>query len=397
MKQTLQRWSLLVLLSSVGSVFSQESFSPGWVVDLSGDTLRGEIQVQRPSRMSETCVFRAAPGGNQTAYAPGEILEYRILDGKYYVSKEPELNGRKSAAFLEYILDGEADLFLYREQGSLYFFIEDRNGRLSELKNTEVELEISNRRFIKEKKEYLDTLEQVFAATPELQPELKQIRFNNHNDLIQITSRYHDLVCEDGKPCIVYHKETKLTSRFGLSLGYTFSNLRFLPYNSYFNYLNANPIARGNTFSGSLRYAASNLFGFSEYLSLHTGLGLSYTTYSNDIHPFTQTGLFVPVVMRRNLTSASRMFFQIGCYNHFNFDNRAGETAVANNAVLDATLGIYQLSALGGVGVEAGNLSLSVNYLRTTSVTGLGSTRVNLLSSIIHGVEVQMELLLGEK
>ncbi len=105
---------LLLLLASFFSLtsYSQRNYQEGYVIPLQGDTLRGWIDFRSDKLNSTTCTFKADLTAQEREYYPKDIYGYRYLnDGKFYVSKEIEIDGVKKNVFLEFLLEGIENLY----------------------------------------------------------------------------------------------------------------------------------------------------------------------------------------------------------------------------------------------------------------------------------------------
>ena len=111
------------------SLFSQSDFSPSLIVNRQNDTIYG---VGNISKNQEYCLFKKFDAKDFTKYYPNEISAFRIIDGKYFVSREiKESNGKLNWYFLEFLVDGEIDLFSISSSGR--YFIKKENEDFLEL------------------------------------------------------------------------------------------------------------------------------------------------------------------------------------------------------------------------------------------------------------------------
>jgi len=189
------------------SLYGQGNFKPGYIIDLNQDTIQGEIKSGSESHNAQVCEFRTGSDAEASEYRPGEIQAYRFTNGKYYVTMEVEENGLKKKVFIEYLVNGIADLYYLREQNSEQYYIG---------KEGEDPLAISDIRMLKA----------AFSDCYEIQASLDKATLS-HNSLISMTEKYHDYVC-DGEVCINYAREA---SRLRLHVmpyaGYSMSTMRF--------------------------------------------------------------------------------------------------------------------------------------------------------------------------
>jgi hypothetical protein len=226
----------ILLLSLIGqpSAFSQTDFKPGYIITLSNDTLAGLIQMQKNSRNAVECNFKTDQQGVMYCFIPGKIIAYRFTGGKYYVSREIIQKGKPEMIFLEYLVDGIADLFYYRAQEQDYYYIEKDSTGLVELTNELISVftpEINSNRS-EEKKEhqvsgekYKGVLRYVLQDDPGLSKKIDYCQFGNRS-LVKIATNYHADICHD-QTCIVYSKSFKKVFFVGPELGLRVSKLTF--------------------------------------------------------------------------------------------------------------------------------------------------------------------------
>ena len=95
---------LFKLLISAVILNGQTDFRPGYVIQNSGDTLFGKIDYRSDIIMNSKCKFK----NNENIiieYSPKDIFAYRIIDGKYYISKAINNN----TYFLEFLIKGKVN------------------------------------------------------------------------------------------------------------------------------------------------------------------------------------------------------------------------------------------------------------------------------------------------
>lgn len=187
------------------SLNAQTDFLPGFYITNQFDTIYGEIDNRGDIRNSQICTYRSSEETESVAFKPGEIIEYRFLGGgKYYISKEVNINEELRLVYLEFLVNGISNLYYYRGEGSDRYFIESEDGHFTQLTNNMIEFSIDGVDYARKSKLYVGQMKANFGDCPELQSKLDRAQFS-HNSLIQLTSEYHDYVC-DGEKCIIYEK-----------------------------------------------------------------------------------------------------------------------------------------------------------------------------------------------
>lgn len=102
------KFTLLFILSfylSIDISFGQSSYKPGFLINLNGDTLRGEIEYKYNNLNRRPCTFKA--GDNITEYLPGQIKGFGIDNEKTFKSNIVK------ELFVEVLIIGELSLYKY--------------------------------------------------------------------------------------------------------------------------------------------------------------------------------------------------------------------------------------------------------------------------------------------
>lgn len=194
---------LLVCFFIVGIINAQTDFRPGYIIKMQGDTTFGEIDYRGDLLMGEYCYFRISEQEDAVNYSPEEIIAYRFTDDKYFVSRD--VFGRKY--FLEYLINGEVDIFYLREEKADHYFIEKEGKDLLELPYEETYIRNKdNMGYIHRSKKHIGILNIYMNDAQDFQKNIAGIGKPNHENLIKLAKDYHNNVCEDDM-CIVYKKE----------------------------------------------------------------------------------------------------------------------------------------------------------------------------------------------
>jgi hypothetical protein len=229
-----------IFLLCLSDLKGQTDFRPGYVITNENDTLHGLIDYRGDTRNSKICVFKENATSASSEYLPGQIKAYRFSGSKYYVSKNILANGTKKDFFLEFLVNGIADLYYYRDVNNPHYFIEKRDGQLFELNNTEELIKKDDIEYFRQKKEYIGLLKYAFADCPQLFEKINNTVLDTKS-LVNITKKYHNYVCDDEK-CIIYEKQLptiKLTLAPFVSMnasflsigngGYVYETMKFQP------------------------------------------------------------------------------------------------------------------------------------------------------------------------
>ncbi|MDX2443918.1 MAG: hypothetical protein QNK30_08975 [Bacteroidales bacterium] len=187
------------------AIFGQTDFRAGYIVTNDLDTIFGEIDNRGDMRNCRICSFRMNQQAGIMEYQPADIHSYRLTEGKYYISKIVPVNVDKRQVFAEYLVNGITDLYYYRDGSNDHYLIEEEDGSIHELTDKKEKIYVDGKSYERESYKHIGLLKAAFSDCMEVQPEIENASLS-HKSLIQITSDYHDYVC-DGEKCIIYEKE----------------------------------------------------------------------------------------------------------------------------------------------------------------------------------------------
>lgn len=109
MKKTLG--TILSALSLL-SASAQINLQNGYIVTLTNDTIRGQIDYRTENRNSQVCTFVREGENTGRDYQPGEIREYCIFPvNEHYVSLQTSLEGQALTCFGQRLVQGELTLY----------------------------------------------------------------------------------------------------------------------------------------------------------------------------------------------------------------------------------------------------------------------------------------------
>jgi hypothetical protein len=197
-------FTLVILFFSKGIIYSQSEFRNGYVIKNNNDTIFGLINYSSIVNFKK-CVFKKNTHSEIIEFVPNEIKAYRFIDGKYYISKQLETNKTKDLIFLEFLINGIVDIYLYRDSYGDHYFIDKGDSILIELKNEKKTIVLNNIEYQKESKEYIGTLKYIFQNSPSVSKKADRVSLNSKS-LIDITREYHENICSN-EECIIYEKK----------------------------------------------------------------------------------------------------------------------------------------------------------------------------------------------
>lgn len=204
----------------------QGSFRAGYVITLQQDTIYGLIDYKIARKSALKCRFKPSRQANEVVYTPTDIAGYRFTPGKYYVARTVEKDGEAKTLFLEYLIDGIADVFFYRDNHEDHYYLEPEGEELQPLAIDEIATKRGNKHYILRKEKYKGVLKSAFSDAPALSDDIDGLKLT-HLALIDIAEAYHDQVCDD-YACVTYSRvKSPLQVRVGLLIGNDISRLSF--------------------------------------------------------------------------------------------------------------------------------------------------------------------------
>lgn len=207
--------------------FSQSDFREGYYISWENDTTHGLIDYRGEIKNSKLCTFKKNTSADELKLPPEDIQAYRFDDSKYYISKKINTSRGEEQVFVEFLVDGIANLYFYRDIDNYLYLVEKENGELLELSNeTETIYEEGKKEIIRNSNSYIRLLKVSFADCMEIQPEINRANLT-HKSLINITTKYHGYVCDD-QECLVYEKKLPaIKLQIAPEVGVMVSNLDF--------------------------------------------------------------------------------------------------------------------------------------------------------------------------
>lgn len=217
----------IIILLFTKVTFSQQGFKPCYIIKNKADTIFGTGNV---SRNQDYCMFKRFTTNEYIQLLPSEIDAFRIIDGKYYISRQiAGFNEKPKWVFLEFLVDGKIDLFAIA--GSGRFFIEKENNELLELNDNASTLKkIGGKDYRIRDNRYIGLIKLFMAETPQLFPEIDKIEDLNQHDLVNLSLEYHEASCKEYE-CINYAKNVpKVTYKLEIASGVNYHNSYYTPH-----------------------------------------------------------------------------------------------------------------------------------------------------------------------
>ncbi|MBR6198203.1 MAG: hypothetical protein IKQ72_11465 [Bacteroidaceae bacterium] len=201
--------TLLLLMTALlyVNMYSQENPERGFIITNTNDTVYGTIDFRTNEINAEQCTFKADGSEEYVTYYPMGIVGYRFTDnGKFYVSKTFEYEGKEYKVFAEYMVKGM--LNVYRVTNISHypiFFFENERGEITSYKGYNNIYETDEKAYVKNSQDlYAYLSKSSFEASDKV--EAKPM---DEKQLIKIARIYHEDVCKSNEDCIEYEYNTK--------------------------------------------------------------------------------------------------------------------------------------------------------------------------------------------
>lgn len=199
--------SIFVLLFSfLTTLNAQNNYKEGYIITNQKDTIRGLINLRTNKINSKGCQFKETPNDADKIYSPGEIAGYRFeKEGRYYITKDIEIDSVSSKVFVEYLLQGKMNLYFYSDNLDYYFF-EDEQGKIAYMTK-----QLDDKTTDIGDGKYRGIMFYLFKDCFPVAEQAYKTPFNRRA-IVKLTKEYHEEMCTDGEKCIEF--EAKREGKF---------------------------------------------------------------------------------------------------------------------------------------------------------------------------------------
>lgn len=212
---------------------AQTDFRPGYIVELSGDTVRGLADYRGALRSTRRCEFKTAPGAATRSYLPSELRGYGFPGQKDFRSRLtplPDSAGLPQTSrlfFLEVLVSGPASLYARRDRADItHYYLQKQTSAqalVSELLFRRDKIEKDGSVFLRDVNTFRGTLNEAFADCQAVLPEVERALFKP-SSLIGVVTSYNRCV----QPATAVKKsKSGSKARLGVVVGAQVSKLVF--------------------------------------------------------------------------------------------------------------------------------------------------------------------------
>lgn len=203
---------------------ANNTFKDGFIINLYGDTIKGYLLEQSSINASKKCVFKTGSDKEKVVYSPNDILGYRFINGKYYISKSinSSQDRDKENVFMEFFIKGIACIYYYVNNKGEHYYIEKAPYGLVELSD----LDLTKENETKGQLIFKGKLKLIMADCPEIENEINNTQLN-YSSLVKLSKDYHQRVCTT-ESCIIYEREpTPVKVNIGIVFGLSCNKYKF--------------------------------------------------------------------------------------------------------------------------------------------------------------------------
>jgi hypothetical protein len=181
-------------------------FKKGFVITLNNDTIYGEIANTNYYEHSIKCTFKDYKKNETITYLPNQLVGYRFLEGKYYVSRKIMVDSVPTTLFLEYLINGKLKIYFRQGKGLInHYYAENDSSGIRELIYINEIIHKDDGLYNIEKKKYVGLLDVLTSDCKTLKSDIDKINEPDHGKLIKLAKEYHNLTCPDNT-CLIYEK-----------------------------------------------------------------------------------------------------------------------------------------------------------------------------------------------
>lgn len=219
----MKRQSLLIIISIAlyQTIYSQNDFRKGYIVSLKNDTINGYVAYKENDSQYKTCHFKLAEDQELSKYDPSQILGYRYLNDKVFISKEViKEDLTKEKAFLEILVKGKATLYGYLG----VFYIEMQDKEMHKLIDEKVLVEKNGKEYYKNSNRHIAALSYLLADCESIKEKINKVTYRELK-LTKLIELYNE--CDGGESISFKVEKPGFKTEFGLVIGMNSSQLNF--------------------------------------------------------------------------------------------------------------------------------------------------------------------------
>ncbi|MFK7906872.1 MAG: hypothetical protein AB8B69_17195 [Chitinophagales bacterium] len=240
-----------VFLSFQGLLQAQSSFSEGLVVTAEKDTLRGYINDRDWDFHPNSIMFKASKSDKGVRYTPNDLLMVKTESGKHFETFTAEVNKTKRSdysydskvnveekrVFMQPIIKGEMNLYLYQSPDlEMHFFVQKGGADLMELLEVQYKEKRNRREMRVVDKRYLKDLKRLTYDCEVLESKFKGLKLEI-DDISEYVREYNTCKSALEKDFTNMYKKSGVKWEFALFSGINRHKLDFSVINGPYGFM----------------------------------------------------------------------------------------------------------------------------------------------------------------
>lgn len=216
----MKRILLLITIISLQNINSQNNFRKGYIINNKNDTINGYIDYKQGKDKYKTCFFKLSEDQDITKYNPHQLLGYRYLNHRVFLSREIVKDDNTSElVFLELLVRGTATLYRYLG----VYYIEKDGEKFHKLSNEKIYIDQGGKKFHRNSNRHIAALSYLLSDCKEIKEKINKVKYDER-PLTELIEEYNEctgqsVIFKEEKPWFEFH--------FGLAFGINSSHLNY--------------------------------------------------------------------------------------------------------------------------------------------------------------------------
>ncbi len=395
---------MLIGIFMIQASFCQEHFTKGYIIDLRGDTVRGQLDYRNWENNPKDVQFRAGSEVSPVTYSPEDIQGFGVSNDIYvsasvdvetsprdlsHLTYDAELQISRQTVFLQVLYRGEKSLYLYKngDERFNFYILQDSSFELLIYKRylhkaiAQHNLSVPT---VKENNKYRGQLNYYLHDCPGIMSVLEHAEYNKE-DMESIFLEYYSSSVSSPE----YQKGVeRATEKFGILAGMTHTSFAFK--GSQYDYLAKGSVTASNDVAGGLSFEVVFPRNFGK-MSIYNEL--LYSGYDIKVHylneynseryeindsRFTFSSLSLATMLRFYIpTEHVRYYFNGGVFVNKALktsNDRSVHSVIYSSEYDEVKTALpdirkYEEGIQVGAGVKQGNWSAEARYLIGTGMS----------------------------
>ncbi len=178
---------LFTFIFCISTLYAQTEYRSGYIVEIKGDTIYGEILYRGDLELTQKCDFRISILQTNQLFYPNQLISYGFEGDRKFVSKEFE----GAWYFFEHFFSGDINFYFLQKSENAIYFIEKNESGLVEISYHEKMVTKDQTKYKYSSKTHLGLLTFYTQEAPELKEYIQTIKKPDHYNLKKLGKKYH--------------------------------------------------------------------------------------------------------------------------------------------------------------------------------------------------------------